>query len=337
MKTKWYFFILTILTVSAIFYTFIHSLERPPVKVGVVMIGDSRQEKLTGLQKGMSELGYNSDNVEYSVKNARHNEDLLAAQIDELIKGNPAAIVTLGAIETLALKEKIEQQNSRIPVVFAGVAAPKEIGLIEDYRSPGGLFTGINNYHTSMSGKRLEIFHELVPSIKRFHVLYDENIEVSRLSLENAKQAAKRLSLEIYPLNVSERNVLTNLKGNLQKNDGILILPGFRVESLAAEIAEFSKENKIPAMGLYEHEAEEGFLASYGASFEDQGYQAARFVSLILQGNSPADIPIELPDTIRFMINGQVKNELGIELSKDLIHLAEFINPDDREAAIHAK
>ena len=79
-------------------------------------------------------------------------------------------------------------------------------------------------------------------------------------------------------------------------------------------------------MGLYDFEAEKGLLASYGASFYSQGYQAARFVSLILQGNKPGDLPVELPDGIRFVINQDTKEELGLSYNQDLLYIADFIH-----------
>lgn len=329
MKTKWYLFLLTIMAISIVTYTYISNKDQKPLKIGIIMIGDSRYEKLIGLKKGMHELGYDDRSTKYLVKSGEDQETRLASHIDDLINEKPALIVALGGIETLKLKEVMESRNIEIPVVFAGVAAPKEIGLIEDYRSPGGLFTGINNYHTSLSGKRLEIFHDLVPSISRFHILYDEEIKVSKLSLENVDAAAERLSLETISWNVSDsNNFLSEMKNEIQANDAILVMPGFKMESLSKEIAQFSKENHIPVMGLYENETEDGILASYGTSYFDQGYQSARFVSLIIQGNSPADIPVEMPDNIRFIVNQKVKSELGIELNKDIIHLAELIHPN---------
>ncbi|MBS4192190.1 ABC transporter substrate-binding protein [Bacillus sp. FJAT-49705] len=332
MKTKWYFFILTVVTVSVFINNYFSVHENTPFKVGVLMIGDSRLEKLTGLKKGLKELGYEEDAIDFEVKNAKDNQGLLDNKINELLKKKPDLIVTLGGVETIALKEKMEEQKIRIPVVFAGVAAPKETGIIEDYRSPGGLFTGINNFHTGLAGKRLELFHELVPSVQRFHVLYDKDVEVSVLSLENTIEAAADLSLQILPTNVSDAEFEAKLSQNLQKNDALLILPGFRIESLIKEISQFSKKYKIPVMGIYGDEVEEGFLASYGTSFFDQGYQAARYVSLIIQGNSPADIPVELPDSIRFIVNPKIKDELGIELNNDLMDIADFID-DESEAS----
>ncbi|MGC5326313.1 ABC transporter substrate-binding protein [Brevibacillus sp. SYSU BS000544] len=332
MKTRWYFFILIVVIISVLLNNYISYRENPPTKVGIIMMGKSRMEKLTGLKKGLHELGYKKDTIQFDVKNAMDNENTLQEIIDELIKGKPDLIVTLGGIETLTLKKKMEEQNIKIPVVFAGVAAPKEIGLIKDYRSPGGNFTGINNYHTSLSGKRLELLHHLVPSAKRFFVLYDKKMKVSVLSLENTMVAAKRLSLSVIPVDVSDQEFTLFFSRNVQKNDALLILPSFRTESLTNELADTIKENKVPVMGIYGNEVEEGILASYGASFEEQGYQAARYVSRIIQGNSPSGLPVELPDTIHFFINSKVKAELDIEINNEMGNLAEFINPDRKGA-----
>ena len=329
MKIKWYFFALVLITTTVILNNLIGQRDNPPIKVGVIMMGDSRIEKLTGLKQGLIDLGYEKNAINFVEINAKDDEKKLTSEITKLIKNSPSLIVTLGGVETLTVKEQLEKNQIKIPVVFAGVAAPKEIGIIKDYRSPGGLFTGINNYHTSISGKRLELLHDLVPSANRFHVLYDKNTKVSILSLENTKEAAKKLSLQIIPINVSEPDFLIRLEESLQESDAMLMLPGFRIESLVGEIAKFSKKHRIPSMGLYGNEVEEGILASYGVSFFDQGYQSARYVSLIIQGNSPGEIPVELPDTIRFYINTSVSDELRVELNHELIPITNFIYHDE--------
>ncbi len=300
--------------------------EEEPVELGVIMMGENRYQKFAGLKAGLDELGYKG-NIHYSVKNANDDEERLQKQIDNLLKTDPDVIVTLGGIETLFLKEKMDQQEKKIPVVFAGLAAPKEVGLIDDYRSPGGLFTGINNYHASISGKRLELLTSLVPAINRVHVLYDSKIKVSQLSLEETEQAARKLEIPLMACDVSQKECMENLKRQIVKGDALLMLPSFRVESMTNEIVALATEMQMPAMGLYDFEAEKGLLASYGASFYSQGFQAARFVSLILQGNKPAELPVELPDGLRFVINQQTKDALGGSYDEDLLSIAEFIHP----------
>ncbi|MEW8970921.1 ABC transporter substrate-binding protein [Mesobacillus jeotgali] len=327
MKTKWYFFFLTTVAVSAMIYAFLGVKGEESVEIGVLMIGENRYEKLTGLEAGLMDLGYSAKNIHFTVKNAHDDEEKIGKHIDQLLKEQPDLIVTLGGIETLRLKEKMDEGNIDIPVVFAGLAAPKELGLIKDYKSPGGNFTGINNYHASISGKRLEMLTALVPAIDRVHVIYDSKIDVSKLSLEETRSAARELGVDIAPCDAS-KDCLDTLWNSSGKREAILVLPSFRIESLTDEIVMLTKEKKIPAMGLYDFEAEKGLLASYGSSFYSQGYQASRFVSLILQGNKPGDLPVELPDGIRFVVNQQTKDALGVSYNQDLLHIADLIHPE---------
>ncbi|GAM16099.1 ABC transporter substrate-binding protein [Mesobacillus selenatarsenatis] len=328
MKTKWYFFFLTTIAISAIIYAFLGVRGEEPVEIGVLMIGENRYEKFTGLEAGLKDLGYSAKEVNFTVMNAHDDEVLIDKQIDELLDKKPDLIVTLGGIETQRLKARMDEENIEIPVVFAGLAAPKELGLIKDYKSPGGLFTGINNYHASISGKRLEMLTSLVPAIDRVHVIYDSKIDVSKLSLEETRKAAKDLGVAISPCDASSKECLDTLWKTVDDGEAILVLPSFRIESLTDEIVELTEEKKTPAMGLYDFEAEKGLLASYGSSFYSQGYQASRFVSLILQGNKPGELPVELPDGIRFVVNQQTKDSLGVAYNQDLLHIAELIHPE---------
>lgn len=328
MKTKWYFFFLTTVAISALIYAFLGVRGDKPVEIGVLMIGENRFEKFTGLEAGLKDLGYTANEVHFTVKNAHDDEVLIDEQIHQLLEDKPNLIVTLGGIETQRLKAKMDEKNIDIPVVFAGLAAPKELGLIKDYKSPGGLFTGINNYHASISGKRLEMLTSLVPAIDRVHVIYDSKIDVSKLSLEETRKAAKDLGVVISPCDASSKECLDKLWKTVEEDEAILVLPSFRIESLTDEIVKLTEEKKIPAMGLYDFEAEQGLLASYGSSFYSQGYQASRFVSLILQGNKPGELPVELPDGIRFVVNQQTKDALGVAYNQDLLHIAELIHPE---------
>jgi putative ABC transport system substrate-binding protein len=325
LKIKWFFFFLTIVTFSVVLYNYIEKDDNPPLKVGVIMIGESRYEKFLGLKQGLLDLGYKENEFEFVLKNGKDDDRLLENQIARLLKETPDVIVAMGGIETLELKKQVTDQQLDIPIVFAGIAAPKDIGVIDEYHTPGGQFTGVNNYHTGISGKRLEMLYDLIPSLKRVHVLYDQDIEVSQLSLENTKEAAMKLAIEIVVHPVGGADFLEQFGNSIQNQEGILVLPGFRMESMAEQIVEISRRYQAPTMGIYEHETESGFLASYGATFYSQGYQAARYVSLIIQGNSPSELPVELPDSIQFFINKQVAKELNIPMDHDLIKVANLV------------
>lgn len=328
MKVKWFLFLLTILFFLLLVLSFsdFYKKEDQTKKVGVLLMGDSREEKYQGLRDGLTDAGFQQNQLMYVVKNAHDQSTVLESSIKKLLAENPDVIVTLGAIETIELKSELSKKDINIPVVFAGMADPIDFGVIKDYSSSSTNFTGINNYHTSMSAKRLELLQELVPNLKRVHIIYDKTIEASIRGLNETKKAAKILNITLIPWDVNNQKYKMKMKEVKQESDAIMTLSSFRLESQTKEIAELSRETQMPVMGISKHEVELGFLASYGTSFYEQGKQSARFVSAILQGNSPTRLPVELPDNIRLMVNKRVAEQLNIRLNQETLHIAEYVH-----------
>jgi ABC-type uncharacterized transport system substrate-binding protein len=68
---------------------------------------------------------------------------------------------------------------------------------------------------------------------------------------------------------------------------------------------------------------EAGGLMSYGPNIPAMFRRAAVYVTKILKGASPADLPIEQPSTFELVINLKVAKSLGIEVSPQLIAQAD--------------
>lgn len=299
-------------------------------QIGVLLTGDSRLEKFRGLEQGLYELGYEKGTFQFNVYNSQDDLDELEILAKEAVRNQPDILVALGAIEALTIKDAMEKQGVTIPVVFAGIAAPKELGLIEDYRNPGGLFTGVDNNHLNLSAKRLEMLINLVPRIERVIVLYDRELDVSVMSLDRVKEAAKELDIPIVSFHtMGEPDLFKTLEKTVKSTDGLLILPSFHIEALSKEITEFALEHSLPSMGIFEENMQYGFLAGYGVPFYEQGFQSARLVSLILQGADPAIISVELPDQVKFLINDSVRKQIGASLDHETSLLADFLTTSE--------
>lgn len=314
-----------LLFIFLLFFIVEMTSEEETYRIGVLMTGENRLNKLDGLKDGLIDLSYDLKEFEFVVREASDDADRLNDLASQLLEENLDLIVAFGAIEAQTLQNVMAEKNKYKPVVFIGIAAPKEIGLIEDYRRPGGHFTGINNYHSSLSPKRLELFHELIPGMEKIGVIYSHNIEISNMSMDMTKKAAEQLDIDIIPIDISSEKGIEALEDVAPDVDGLLSLPSFQVESYAEEIVSIANEAKIPAMGIYDHEVDMGYLVSYGSSFYEQGYQGARHVSHIIQGNDPGDIPVEVPDKMVFFINKPVSEELGIHMNEDLLELVQFV------------
>lgn len=303
----------------------LHTSDADTCRIGILMSGNSRQEKLNGLKAGLRDLGYASDSCEFLTYDARDDVTLLEQKAEQLVQQEVDVIVSLGAVETLEVKRQLARADRSVPVVFAGIAAPKELGLISDYKHPGDMFTGVDNYHKDLSAKRLEMFVQLLPDMERVIILYNGGVTASRISLETTRQAAKTLSVPIVTYDLDEEGALKRLEGKLKKNDGILVLPSYHIEARTDALAALSLKHGVPLMGIFDQEVARGFLFGYGASYYSLGYQAARHVSAIAKGSSPNDVPVELPDTITFSVNDEVSKRLDVRINGELIRMANIV------------
>jgi putative ABC transport system substrate-binding protein len=81
----------------------------------------------------------------------------------ELVALAPAVIACIGRQETTAL----QAATRTIPIVFIQVNDPVEQGFVASLTRPGGNTTGFSQMSAELDPKRLQLLHEIVPSMSR--------------------------------------------------------------------------------------------------------------------------------------------------------------------------
>jgi putative ABC transport system substrate-binding protein len=94
--------------------------------------------------------------------------------------------------------------------------------------------------------------------------------------------------------------------------DNFLTVHRQRIISLAAQL-------RIPTVYPYRYFVEAGGLMSYGIDVRDLFRRAPGYVSRILRGENPADLPVQAPEKFELVINMKTAKALGLTVPRILL------------------
>jgi len=64
---------------------------------------------------------------------------------------------------------------------------------------------------------------------------------------------------------------------------------------------------------------------TYGPNLNDSYAHLATYVDRILKGAKPADLPVELPTSVEFVINAKTAKAIGVKLPQALLLRADRV------------
>jgi len=277
---------------------------------------------LEAFRSGMRELGYTEGkDLVIDPWWGEGTEARLAQQIDAMVRSQPDVIVAQGG---LALHPLMVAQV-KIPIVFGVSADPIEAKIAESFARPGGNATGMTFFALELVGKRMQIMKEALPTMKRVALLADPQHPGQHKELAAAQAAADNLGLQVsyFPVH-SEAELETALADIARARfDAILAFSDGFTQSFAGRIAEFSLQQRIPAVDGWSPFARQGNLMIYGPVLEECYRRLAVYVDKIRKGARPGDLPIELPTKVELVINLKTASRIGVTIPQALLLRAD--------------
>jgi putative ABC transport system substrate-binding protein len=290
-----------------------------PFRIGALTASWGPTPAIVGLRDGLLALGYREG--EHFVLGVRFTQGELAAlpaAARDLVQYGVDLIFTGWAAEVKAA----QMATARIPIVCI-CEDPVGQGVAQSFARPGGNITGVTHLSLELAPKRLQVFQELMPSLKRVLFPYNANDTQSVARATVYRHAARRLGIELVekPVRTEAEARAALVQVHQGEVDGILATEGVSL-NIPGFVLEATTQRAIPAMFDAAFWVEQGALASYGPDYYDSGRQAARLVDKILNGTNPAEIPVEVNSKIEFAINLKTAKQLGLTIPPEVLYQA---------------
>jgi putative ABC transport system substrate-binding protein len=292
------------------------------IKIGALTESWGPTPAIVGLRDGLQDLGYReNEHFVIGVRFTQGNAAELAAAARDLVRH---AVDILVAAEGGNTARAAQAATSRIPIVFIGSPDPVGLEVVQSLARPGGNITGVADI--DIAPKRMEIFHELIPELKRLLLPYDATAAhvVARLEMHRAAARHRGLALVERPLRSEDeaRAVIGGIRRG--EVDGIFA-PRFVSLNIPGFILDAGLTQRLPTMFHQHLFVEQGGLAAYSAAGHELGRQAARLVTRILQGAKPADLPVEQPTKFELAVNLKTAQALGLTVPPAVLLRADRV------------
>jgi putative tryptophan/tyrosine transport system substrate-binding protein len=231
------------------------------------------------------------------------------ASAADLLRTLPDLILVTGPEVAL---QAVVGASRAIPVVFLAVQYdPVERGYVASLARPGGNITGIFLRQLELAGKQLEILIEAFPQATRVAVLFDSH---TADQFQEAERTAQALNIQLQPLKLEKPPY--DFEPTFQRAiaDAVLILSSPYFTQHAHQIGELAIAHRLPTMFTFRLYVEAGGLMSYGVDFPAMFRRTADYVTRILKGAKPSDLPIEQAAKFKTVVNLKTAKAIGIEL-----------------------
>jgi putative ABC transport system substrate-binding protein len=287
---------------------------------------DHKNPTVEAFRQGLRDLGYvEGKNIQVEFRYTEGQSDsglkllaeLVQIKVDVLVIGQGQAAIRAA-----------QQATKTIPIVVITTVDPVAAGLVESLAHPGGNLTGLTSVARELSGKRLELLKEVVPTTSRVGFLLEADSPGAAGRFTEYQAAARPLKIEVHSLNVRTQNPDFAAAFNSAGKERVTALITVRdalFYRFQKRIAELAIKHRLSSMFERGDYVEAGGLISYAADDAEINRRAAYYVDKILKGAKPADLPVEQPTKFELVINLKTAKQIGLPIPPHVLARADKV------------
>lgn len=282
-------------------------------KVGILQYVEhpSLNEATKGFKAALKESGLK---VEYDEQNAQGDPANNTTAANNLVGAGNDLIFANATPSAQA----VQTATADIPVLFTSVTDAVGAELIQSMEKPGANVTGTVDTHPEAIPNTVKfIANEL--KAKKLGMVYNAGEQNSRAQVDIVKKEAKKYGIEVVEASANtSADVKQATESLVSKVDAYYIITDNTVVSALDSVLDVATDKKIPVMVGELDSVKRGGFGAYGFSYYDIGYEAGQMaVQILKEGKKPADIPAAYPANLKFEVNKETADKLGITINKE--------------------
>jgi putative tryptophan/tyrosine transport system substrate-binding protein len=236
-------------------------------------------------------------------RTAEGRYELLPSMAAEIVAQGPDLILT----QTLPATRALMQAMKSIPIVMYAVGNPVELGIVADYRKPGGNVTGSSFMADEYARKLLQLLKEAAPGLRSIAVFANPGNEAGAAFSKQLRADAVALGMQAQFVEVRgpgdfEAAFAAIRSANTQ---AILLPPEPLILSKREAIAGFAQTHRLPlaVVGVSRILPASGLMA-FGPVRGEYAQLAARY---------------ERPAKLQLVVNLKTAAALGITVQRSTL------------------
>jgi len=277
--------------------------------------------RANALLAGLREFGYvDRQTVAIEWRPSGGKTERLPDLAAELVRLNVEVIVASDNPSIVAA----QRVTKTIPIVMILALDPVGSRFVASLARPGGNITGLT-VQSEIQGKSMQLLKEALPHVSRLAVLWDHSEPERYQGARSAQVAAEALGLRAQLMGAGSLAEIDNAFAAMarERTDAVIVHGSQTIFLNRGRIAELAMKRRLPTMGWSADTVEAGFLMSYGPNFLDLHRRAGYYVTKILRGAKPADLPVEQPTKFELVINLKTAKALGLTIPPSVLARAD--------------
>jgi len=298
-----------------------------PTRVGFLPLGSPSnsydRSLVDAFRQGLREVGL-KENKDITVDVVWvSNDSEYTKAVGVLIQRGVRVLIPAGTSASVAAM----RETSTIPIIFTTVGDPIGIGLVKDLARPGGNATGFSDVLLDLSGKYVEIASAVGDPQAAIHYLWYTGWANGQKRFEATERSSKVAGVTLRSQGIADIAEANDVMVALKKDGAttLIIQPSPFTYLQRTQLIDSAAKHGLGTIFAWPVAAREGALIAYGPDYADLYRRAASYVSQIIKGAKPGDLPVQQPTKLDLVINLKTARALGLLIPQSLILRADDV------------